>query len=49
MTAVVWEEDDEEVGFNEKEMRDEASVTTGWAEFLTIKVSTRLSDKGENN
>lgn len=29
MTAVVWEQEDEEVGLREKEMRDEASVTTG--------------------
>lgn len=43
MTAVVCEQEDEEVGLTEKEMRDEAAVTPGWVEVSKLKGSTRLS------
>lgn len=46
MTAVVWEQEGEEVGLIEKEMRDEASVTPGWVEVSRLKVSARLSEEG---
>ncbi len=46
MTAVVWEQEDEEVGLREKEMRVEASVTTGWVEVSRLKGSARLSEEG---
>lgn len=46
MTAVVWEQEDEEVGLMENEMRDEASVTPGWVEVSRLKGSARLSVKG---
>lgn len=50
MTAAVLEAEDEEVGLREKEMRDEASVTTGWVGLLRLKGSARLSGrKGEYN
>lgn len=45
MTAVVWEQEDEEVGLREKEMRDEASFPPGWVEDLRLKGSARLSEK----
>lgn len=48
MTAVVWEQEDEEVGLIEKEMRDEASVTPGWVEVSRLKVSARFSEEGNN-
>lgn len=47
MTAVVWEQDDEQVRLREKEMRAEASVTTGWVEVSRLKSSARLSEEGE--
>lgn len=49
MTAVVWEQEDEEVGLIEKEMRVEASVTPGWAEVSRLKGSARLSEEGSKN
>lgn len=47
MTAVVWEQEDEEVGLREKEMREEASVTTGWAEVSRLNCSARLSEESK--
>lgn len=47
MTAVVWEQEDEEVGLREKEMRVEASVTTGWVEVSRLKGSARVSEEGK--
>lgn len=44
MTAVVCEQEDEEVGQTEKVMRDEASVPPGWVEVSKLKGSPRLSD-----
>lgn len=49
MTAAVWEQEDEEVGLMENEMRDEASVTPGWAEVSRLKGSARFSEEGEDN
>lgn len=46
MTEFVWI--DEEVGLRENEIRDEASVTIGWVEFLRLMFSARLSEE-ENN
>lgn len=46
MTAWEWEQGGEEVGWREKEMREEASVTTGWVEVSRLKGSVRLSVGG---
>ncbi len=47
MPAAVWEQEDEEVGLREKEMRDEASVATGWVEVSRLNRSARLSEEGK--
>lgn len=47
MTAVLWEQGDEEVGWREKEMRDDPSVTTDRVDVSRLKDSARLSDKGK--
>lgn len=44
MVAVPQPEDEEAV-LREKEMRAEASVTTGWVEVLRLKGSARLSGR----
>lgn len=46
MTAAFCEQEDEEVGLTEKEMREEASVTPGWVGVSKPKGSARLSGKG---
>lgn len=46
MTAVEWEQEDEEVGLIEKEMIAEASVTPGWLEVSRPNRSARLSEEG---
>lgn len=46
MTAAFCEQEDEEVGLTEKEMREEASVTPGWVGASKPKGSARLSGKG---
>lgn len=46
MTAAFCEQEDEEVGLTEKEMREEASVTPGWVGVSKMKGSARLSGKG---
>lgn len=45
MTAAVPQPEDEAAVLREKEMRAEASVTTGWLEFLRLKGSARLSGR----
>lgn len=45
MTAAVPQPEDEGAVLREKEMRDEASVTTGWVEVLRPKASARLSGR----
>lgn len=45
MTAAFREQEDEEVGLTEKEMRDEVSVTPGWVGVSKLKRSARLSVK----
>lgn len=47
MTAVKWEQEDEEVGLIEKEMIAEASVTPGRLEVSRLNRSARLSEEGE--
>lgn len=49
MTAAFCEQEDEEVGLTEKEMREEASVTPGWVGVSKLKGSARLSGKGGKN
>lgn len=45
MMAAVPQPEDEAAVFREKEMRAEASVTTGWDEVLRLKGSARLSER----
>lgn len=46
MTAAFCEQEDEEVGLTEKEMREEASVTPGWVGVSKPKGSARFSGQG---
>ena len=47
MTDVEWEQEEvQEVGLREKEIRDEASVTPGWVGVSRLKASARLSEEG---
>lgn len=46
MTAAFCEQEDEEVGLTEKEMREEASVTPGWVGVSKPKRSARFSGQG---
>lgn len=49
MTAVVWEQEDEQIGLREKEMSDEESVTTGRVEVLRLRCSAQLSEERTNS
>jgi len=45
MTAVVCEQDDEQVGWKEKEMTGDPSVTSEWVAVSRLKDSARLSEE----